>query len=730
MVDLLTHLGITPDGIVGHSVGELGCAYADGCFTAEQTVLAAYARGRAILESKLPPGAMAAVGLTWEECKQRCPADIFPACHNSKDSVSISGPVDSIRKFVEELKAEGIFAKEVKSSGQAFHSKYIAEAGPKLKAFLEKIVTSAKPRTDRWISSSIPEKNWNTPLAQNSSVEYHVNNLLSPVLFQEALAHVPDNALVIEIAPHALLQAILKRSLNSKCINVGLMSRSSPDNSVFFLSAIGKTYMAGINPRISNFYKKVEFPVALGTKMLSSWVKWDHNISWDVAKFGQGAARSGESVIEVNLTNEGDEYLAGHTIDGRILFPATGYMFLVWKTLAKLRGTTYDKLPVVFENVRFQRATILQKEGSVKFLINILEGSGEFEVHEGGSVAVAGYIRTPEDVNQEILPLDPISVPEKPTNIPLNTSDSYKELRLRGYDYYGKFRGIKTCDNKGDWGKLNWEENWVSFLDTMLQFSILGQPTRGLYLPTRLQRAVIDPEALAAAVAKQPEQLETGVPVYNYKNLKVVKCAGVELRGLKASLAPRRQGTQASPKLEEFVFTPYFDTKAAQSTPTEKALRALVDLVIENTPTLKLKVAEVVKKAEESVALVVHDAAMSQPMYQDDVTILTLKGETGKLETTQKAGVKVTGKDSVEKLVPEQGQHLVVVDDEKLVAQVGDSVKERSFVLVQVPTGSPVVKVPTEFSLVAHKLSKDKELYLLRKVCRFVLFGLKYIKLF
>ena len=61
-MDLLTAIGVAPDGMLGHSVGELGCAYADGTFTAEQTVLAAYWRGRSILESKLPPGAMAAVG--------------------------------------------------------------------------------------------------------------------------------------------------------------------------------------------------------------------------------------------------------------------------------------------------------------------------------------------------------------------------------------------------------------------------------------------------------------------------------------------------------------------------------------------------------------------------------------------------------------------------------------------------------------------------------------------
>jgi fatty acid synthase, animal type len=62
-VDLLTAAGIVPDGIVGHSVGELGCAYADGCFSAEQMVLAAYSRGLASIETPLIKGSMAAVGM-------------------------------------------------------------------------------------------------------------------------------------------------------------------------------------------------------------------------------------------------------------------------------------------------------------------------------------------------------------------------------------------------------------------------------------------------------------------------------------------------------------------------------------------------------------------------------------------------------------------------------------------------------------------------------------------
>ena len=61
-MDVLKAVGIQADGYVGHSVGELGCGYADGCFTAEQMVLASYYRGRASLETKLIKGLMAAVG--------------------------------------------------------------------------------------------------------------------------------------------------------------------------------------------------------------------------------------------------------------------------------------------------------------------------------------------------------------------------------------------------------------------------------------------------------------------------------------------------------------------------------------------------------------------------------------------------------------------------------------------------------------------------------------------
>lgn len=94
--------------MIGHSAGELGCAYSDGTITAEQTILSAYSRGLAIAESKVIFGSMAAVGLGYQQLKVLCPSDIEIACHNGPDSSTISGPAESVKIFVGKLQVQFI----------------------------------------------------------------------------------------------------------------------------------------------------------------------------------------------------------------------------------------------------------------------------------------------------------------------------------------------------------------------------------------------------------------------------------------------------------------------------------------------------------------------------------------------------------------------------------------------------------------------------------------------
>ena len=101
-------------------------------------------------------------------------------------------------------------------------------------------IISPKERSPKWVSTSVPEARWGEDLAKYSSADYHVNNLVSPVLFQEGLQKVPKNAIAIEIAPHGLLQAILKRSLSTESTFVSVMKRFHENNVEFFFSSLGK----------------------------------------------------------------------------------------------------------------------------------------------------------------------------------------------------------------------------------------------------------------------------------------------------------------------------------------------------------------------------------------------------------------------------------------------------------------------------------------------------------
>lgn len=239
IVNILKVLEIPFDFCIGHSVGELGCAYADDTLSAEQMLLAAYARGVVSIETKCALGSMAAVGLSYEEIKDMLPKGIEVACHNSCNSATISGPKEDVSKFVAELTGKGVFAKEVACSNIPYHSKYIAEMGPKLLAKLHEFIPEPKRRTEKWISSSVPKNEWDIEKNQFSSPEYHTNNLLKPVLFEEASKNLPEDAVTIEIAPHGLLQAVVKKCM-PKGIHISLTHRGNKENATFFLASLGK----------------------------------------------------------------------------------------------------------------------------------------------------------------------------------------------------------------------------------------------------------------------------------------------------------------------------------------------------------------------------------------------------------------------------------------------------------------------------------------------------------
>lgn len=300
-------------------------------------------------------------------------------------------------------------------------------------------------------------------------------------------------------------------------------------------------------------------------------------------------------------------------------------------------------------------------------------------------------------------------MPTDTSSTPLNTADVYKELRLRGYDYAGKFRGIASADATATAGELLWDGNWICYMDTMLQFSILGRDIRELYLPSRIERVIIDPVQHAELLGTA-----TSVPVYMYKDINVIKSAGVEMRGLKASLAPRRSGNQTA-KLEQYTFVPFVNAQPlsdADDAARRAAVTVSVQLVLENSGgALKLKVADVVgdKAADNVLAQLVQNIIETEPTLVTDVALCTTQNAEPYLQAVGDSGIRVLNKDAAKGAV-EQNCHLVIAYDVTSHAEAGTvlanlaaSTKEDGFILLEENIVGYAAKV-------AEKLFNDAQL--------------------
>ncbi|CAD0204515.1 unnamed protein product [Chrysodeixis includens] len=496
LTDVLRELGLVPDGIIGHSVGELGCAYADGCLTAEEMILSAYSRGLVSLQTEFIRGSMAAIGLGYDKISKLCPPEIEVACHNGPESSTISGPADKMKEFVAELTAKGIFAKEVPCSNIAYHSRYIASAGPGLLKYLTEVIKTPRARSERWVSTSIPESRWNEPLAKTSSAEYHTNNLLNPVLLEETLPHIPQGAVLVEVAPHGLLQAILKRSLPGGCSNIPLTRRDHVDNAYLVLEALGKLYMKGYNPQLQKLYPKVEMPVSTGTPFLSHLIEWAHGERWSMPTYQAAIKKSTAACNYVMSVHDKEHnYLSGNVIRGRTLYPYAATLVSVWDTLAMIMEVPKKQLSVEFRDLHFYSQPVLRDQVLLKLRVSVERGTGSFEVLNGTIKVATGIIVAwdPKD-DANYLQRNKNRTTQPPQKMALKSSDIYELLSEREYSYSGDFRTIDCASLSLTEASLIWRDNWVALIDGMFQLNMLRQNHDTVTLPTHIRQMLIDVE--------------------------------------------------------------------------------------------------------------------------------------------------------------------------------------------------------------------------------------------
>lgn len=125
-------LGVRPDAVMGHSVGEIGAALASGQFDLVTAMQLAVHRGN-VMEACAPAGAMLALRGD-EDCARTLIADLTDtviAGYNGPASLSLAGPVDQIAQVEQRAAQAGQMTKPIQVT-RAFHSPAMAQAASTL----------------------------------------------------------------------------------------------------------------------------------------------------------------------------------------------------------------------------------------------------------------------------------------------------------------------------------------------------------------------------------------------------------------------------------------------------------------------------------------------------------------------------------------------------------------------------------------------------------------------
>jgi [acyl-carrier-protein] S-malonyltransferase len=213
--------GISPDFVVGHSVGEFAALGSAESLSAAQAIALVRERGLAMAEAaKERPGSMAAIlGLADEAVEALCRkiANVWPANYNCPGQLVISGETPAVEEACSEAEKEGARrAIRLRVSG-AFHSPLVERASERLRPAVER-VHFGDPRAA--FMSTVTAKIEDAHKLHRLLVE----QLTAPVKFTQAARGLVAGGVTtfVEVGPGNVLSGLLKRidrSVNTIPVN-------------------------------------------------------------------------------------------------------------------------------------------------------------------------------------------------------------------------------------------------------------------------------------------------------------------------------------------------------------------------------------------------------------------------------------------------------------------------------------------------------------------------------
>lgn len=240
---LLLEHGVSPDAMVGHSVGELAAAHIAGALSFEDALGLVATRAR--LMQSAPPGAMLAVRLSEPELLSRIPQGLELAAVNAPNWCVAAGPFADIEAFASRLMADGIQHRRLHTS-HAFHSAMMDPVVEQLGAFAAGIrfATPQRPFVScvsaDWANNDV-----------GASGAYWARHCREPVRFAQALQTAVGEkpAILLEVGPGRSLSTFAAQTLAREQV-AGLVTSlpefaARGDDARSLAEALGKLFALG-----------------------------------------------------------------------------------------------------------------------------------------------------------------------------------------------------------------------------------------------------------------------------------------------------------------------------------------------------------------------------------------------------------------------------------------------------------------------------------------------------
>ncbi|WP_051451991.1 type I polyketide synthase [Actinospica robiniae] len=241
---LVAQLGLRPDCVAGHSLGELVALAAAGCLDERSLVALARRRGELMRDAADQPGAMLAVFADAKEAAELAADrdDVWVANLNSPTQTVLSGTAAGIDEVERRAEAGGVAVHRL-ATATAFHSPLVSAASAPLREFLGAIDVSA-PRLPVYGTSDASQYS-NDPDAVRARVAEQVGE---PVRFVDQIEAMYADGVrtFIEFGAGSALTGMVGQILDGRDhLAVALDQRGLPGVAAF-QEALGRLAARGV----------------------------------------------------------------------------------------------------------------------------------------------------------------------------------------------------------------------------------------------------------------------------------------------------------------------------------------------------------------------------------------------------------------------------------------------------------------------------------------------------